>query len=210
MISRWKFVLLVPCGALLLGLSGCDWTLRTLGLKTDERTIESLEDPSGERIGTQALTTVGESRLLVNREAGIALTLPPSWSEAVGLHPTAELQANAPDQQLYMIVVTEADESVMDVSVEENAERYRALLIDNLGEFEGQSPTDVAFLDQNFARQYEIWGRLADGTPVVYLHTTVATPTHYYQIVGWTSPEQYEFYKSELQNITATFEETAS
>jgi hypothetical protein len=211
MRSRWKIAILVPCGIFLLGLSGCDPVLRAVGLKTDQTTVRSLEESrSGAAIGTQSLTTEQGNQFLVNEAANIALALPASWSEDDRLHESAELQASDLDQELYMIVVAEADQSLLRLGLAENAEKYRALLIDRLASLESQSATDVAFVGDNFASQYEIRGRLADNTPVVYLHTTVVTENRYYQIVGWTSPEQYQFYKSELQAITETFEETES
>lgn len=200
-------------GALTLGVSGCDSLLQTLGIRTGEATIDSPDDGSGERIGTQVLNTEGNSNVLTNSEAGIELTLPSTWEEDLRLHDSAELQASDPNQQLFIVVVAEDDESLLRFGLAENAERYRKLLISKLqadGRFVSQSATDVAFIGDNFANQYEIRGAVQDNTPVVYLHTTVVSEQRYYQIVAWTTEDQYAFYQSDLQTITDSFRETDS
>ena len=210
MRSTWKVVLLAPLGAVLFGVVGCNSLLQAVGLRSAESTATENDGTSGEQIGTQSLNKSGDSNILRNREAGIELTLPASWSEDTNLHESAELQALDPDKQLYIIVVAEEDDSLIRLGLRENAENYRNLLINRLqsnGQFENQSPTDVSFIGDDFANQYEIRGRVGDDTPVVYLHTTVVTENRYYQIVAWTTQAQYDAYKSELESITETFRE---
>jgi hypothetical protein len=160
--------------------------------------------PSTEAIGNQSLTSEGA---LINEEAGVLIEIPPSWSSDRDLNEAAVLQASDAENDLYLIVVAESASSLRRLGLEENADLYRNLLAQQLANAQGSSKTDVAFVGTNFAQQYEIRGSLADGTPVVYLHTTVVSEDAYYQIVGWTTPEQYPAYRSELQNITETFQE---
>ena len=194
----------------MLGLAGCDSVLQAMGLRTEEPIAETSEDDASEQIGTQALTVSETGSVLRNEEADIEITLPATWSEDDRLHDSAELEASDIDQQLYLVVVAEENDSLLRLGLRENAENYRKLLIDRLQAFQGESPTDLAFVGDHFASQYEIRGDINENTAVVYLHTTVVTERRYYQIVAWTTPEQYDVYKSELETITETFREIGS
>lgn len=205
----WKGLLLASLGIVSVGTTGCESLQQLLGINIGDARVDS-DTSSGERIGAQVLTTENGSNVLVNREAGIELTLPASWTEDMRLHESAELQASAPEQDLYIVVVAEEDESLLRFGLADNAERYRNLLISRLnanGRFTGQAATDTAFVGSNFANQSEIRGEVEDSTPLVYLHTTVVSEQRYYQIVAWTTQAQYNAYRSELQTITETFRE---
>jgi len=207
----WTFQILLPLVVLVLLAVSCDRLLRNLRGESDQPTVEPVgETTTDNAAGTQAISTTNNGQELANQTTGVALTLPESWSQAGGLNASADLQASDAENGLYMIVVSEESPALMRLGLQENAAKYRALLKDQLSLYESESPTEVAFINDNFASQYEIRGQLEDGTPVVYLHTTVVTQNRYYQIVGWTTPEQYEAYRSELQNITSTFREISS
>lgn len=208
MKRSWTFSVLGPLLLIMVGVGSCDRILRTVRGGAGDRTVEPISDRSAEqRVGTQSLTT---DNVLVNETAGISIELPNSWSSTEGLHNSAELQAADPEQQLYLVVVAEDADALRRLSLEEVSANYRKLLADQLAVYEGASETDVAFVGTNYASQYEMRGRLQNGTPVVYLHTTVVGDENYYQVVAWTTPEQYEAYRSELQTITETFRETGS
>ena len=217
MRSAWKAYVLIPLASLVLGLAGCDgWRLPGFG--PDVSIADPLDDPLNDSndtadgpIGIQAQNIENESTVLQNVETGIELTIPPAWSQDIRLHDSAELQASDVDKELYIVVVAEEDKTLNRLGLQENAAQYRQLLINQLDSFQGQVPTEVAFVgEENFANQYEIRGTVEDDIPVVYLHTTVVTENRYYQVVAWTTPEQYTAYKSELQGITDTFREMDS
>jgi hypothetical protein len=195
--------LFIILGITFLGTVGCQDLQRAVGLGNGS----AADTEQGEGVGTQVLNATEEGQILTNEDAAVELTLPESWTEASQLHREAQLQAADPDNDLFILVLAERDESLLRFGLEENAERYRALLADRLASVESSTPTDVSFVGDNFASQHEIRGRLEDGTEVVYLHTTVVTEQGYYQVVGWTTPEQYSSYQSELETITDTFQE---
>ena len=204
MRSAWKARAIAPLGVLVLGLSSCDGLL---GSRTEVPSPEPSEDDTEEPVETQTLSTDSDDTVLLNSEAGLELTLPSAWSEDERLHESAELQASDTNNELYIVVVAEEDRTLNRLGLRENAENYRRLLTNQLQSLEDASPTDVAFIGDNFASQYEIRGRVDENTPVVYLHTTVVIENRYYQIVAWTTPAQYNAHKSELQTITQTFRE---
>ncbi len=198
-----KVRLLITMLVLTAGLSGCNGLRQLMGFGNNNG-----QGDAGDRIGSQALTVTDNISTLSNQEAGIEVTLPASWQEDTRLHPSAELQASDPEKQLYLVVVAEDEAALNRFGIKENAETYRTLLIGKLNRFDSQTATDAAFIGNEFASQYEIRGLLAAESPVVYLHTTVLTKNRYYQVVAWTTPEQYQFYKTELQTITESFRET--
>ncbi|MDB9528707.1 hypothetical protein PN498_22130 [Oscillatoria sp. CS-180] len=200
---------LLPLTLVLFGAVGCE---NLLGWRdrTDDVTLRRVEDAPDRAVGVQSLDTVGGEQVLTNEEAGIAITLPSSWTDTTGLHNSAELQAVNSDRQLYLIVVAEDATALNRFGLRENASAYRELLADRMQSYEGEFPTDVAFVGNNFANQYEIRGQVDEDTPVVYLHTTVLSEDTYYQVVAWTTPDQYEFYRSELRTIVSSFREIDS
>lgn len=211
----WSFRVLIPLLLVVVGAVSCDRILRQFRNDDGPAVVRSTDaiDSANEvttddaAIGVQELTTRGNTQELINQLAGVKVTLPSSWSAAPELHNAAELEAADPQNQLYLVVVAEDAERLMRLGLRENAANYRALLASRLAQYESETPTGVEFINGNYASQYEIRGQLEDGTPVVYLHTTVLADGRYYQIVAWTSPEQYEAHRSELQSITETFQE---
>jgi len=209
----WTVQILLPLVILVLLAVSCDRLLRNLRGEPDQATVQPIDDttpPPEDVVAPQTLDLTESGQTLTHDPTGIAITLPESWANATGLHETAELQAADVSNDLYLIVVSEEAPILRRSGLPENAAQYRALLKDQLAAFERESPTGVDFINGEIASQYEIRGQLADGTPVVYLHTTVVTSARYYQIVGWAPPEQFEAYRSELQNITSTFREISS
>lgn len=206
----WTFSRFLTLALITAGSVGCAQIANLFGISSDDPNLVRVESqnqngrPSTEAIGNQSLTSEGA---LINEEAGVLIEIPPSWSSDRGLNEAAVLQASDAENDLYLIVVAESASSLRRPDLDANAAQYRNLLAQQLANYQGASKTDVAFVGANFAQQYEIRGTLADGTPVVYLHTTVFLDDTYYQIVGWTTPEQYPAYRSELQNITETFQE---
>ena len=194
--------ILLPLMVVTVGASGCG-VLQGLGLRPGNSQAEE-----SDRIGTQSLDATDDGNILSNEEAGLQVTLPNSWQEDTRLHNSAELQASDPDNGLYLVVLAEDNVALQRYGFDDNAETYRSLLINSLQNLGGETATDVAFIDEDFASQREIRGQLPDGTRVIYLHTTVLTENRYYQIVGWTTPEQYSFSRTELQTITESFRET--
>ena len=205
----WTVQILLPLVMLILLAVSCDRILRNLRSNPEEALTTSA-DNSSPPTEVETTATSGERTELIDSNTGIQITLPTSWAQDTRLHDSAELQASDLANELFVIVVAEDSPALMRLGLQENAARYRTLLKEQMAATEGENATEVAFIDDNFASQYEIRGSLADGVGVVYLHTTVVTQQRYYQIVAWASPEQYNAYRSELQAITETFQEIDS
>ncbi|MEL6332880.1 MAG: hypothetical protein AAFQ76_09850, partial [Cyanobacteria bacterium J06626_26] len=72
---------------------------------------------------------------------------------------------------------------------------------------QAEVPTSMTALNGMNALQYEVQGRV-DNQPVMYLHTTVEGQTNYYQVVAWTTVENYGAAKDELQTVIQSFRGT--
>lgn len=198
---------LLPLAFVVVVAVSCERLFNDWWGDADQANLEEIETAPEDTTGTQSLTATDEGQVLTDEALGIRIILPERWSQTTGLNDAAVLQAADSEQELYLVVVPEGSEMLMQRDLRENAERYRTLLARRLAVHEGTSPTDVDLIGGDFASQAEIKGELQDGTPVIYLHTTVASGDYYYQIVAWAPPEQYETYRSELQSIVRTFRE---
>lgn len=152
---------------------------------------------------------VDEPSRLTNQQTDVNITVPAEWiSAGDDLRGSADIYASYPLQELYASVLSESGAVLDQFSLEDNADQYRWLIEEEMGSaYEGATRTDVKQIDGNPAVQYEIRGRV-EGTPVVYLHTTVKGDNRYYQVVGWTTADRYEQNKETLQTIIRSFRGT--
>lgn len=145
-------------------------------------------------------------KVLENSQARVQVRLPQGWQIAPSnvLHDNAELYAYNAREEIYFLVLGENTDSVNFFSLDDNAKEYRRLLTSS---FEGpaqEEATQLTSINDLPAVQYVVRGRL-NGTPVVYLHTTVATTDRYYQVVTWTSEDRYNQNRTEMQTLTSSF-----
>ena len=165
---------------------------------------------SGEEEVTEPVDTIAEPldtrSTLENRETEVSITVPANWIKADStLRNSADIYASYPVENLYASVLSESDEVLSQFSLEDNADKYRWLIEEELSEYEGSQKTDVTVIGSNPAVQYEIRGQV-DGVSVVYLHTTIEGDDRYYQVVGWTTADRYAENKQTLQNVISSFE----
>ena len=59
-------------------------------------------------------------------------------------------------------------------------------------------------IDGHPALQYELRG-LAKTFEFVYVHTSIVTPAHYYQVLAWTSADLFPKEKAVITGATASF-----
>lgn len=178
--------------ALTLTLSSC--RLRSRG-QTDS--------PEDSPITIENLSN--NQKLVANEPKGIRLTIPNQWETVEGLRPDADMYiANEPDNMYVLVLADNRSDTVEEFDLSDNASQYRRVLARQLDDFDGQTATSVTSVNGQPAEQYEIRGEI-DGTPVVYIHTTVRGDENYYQVVGWTRADQYDTRREELQNVITSF-----
>ncbi|MEA5465479.1 hypothetical protein [Leptothoe sp. PORK10 BA2] len=185
--------LLVLSAVLLLGATGCD--------RVGERTKDVINSISMQNLSN------GQKRL-ANQESDVELTLPQGWVDVQNLRSDADLYAAREDRTMYVMVLADPRGSeVGSFVLADNADQYLSFLDRGMTQEQAKVPTSMTSLNGMKALQYEVKGRV-DNVPVVYLHTTVEGSTNYYQVVAWTTAENYSAAKGELQTVIQSFRGT--
>ncbi|NEP16546.1 MAG: hypothetical protein F6J97_06515 [Leptolyngbya sp. SIO4C1] len=144
-------------------------------------------------------------KLITNESEGIRLTIPEGWELVEELRPDADIYAaNEPENMYVMVLADDEDSLIGEFDLADNARQYRSIIVRQLDQYEGQTPTSVTSVNGQPAEQYEIRGQI-DNTPIVYLHTTIRGEANYYQVVGWTRADRYETAQRQLQDVVETF-----
>ncbi|MGP1382703.1 MAG: hypothetical protein ACTS2F_04035 [Thainema sp.] len=143
--------------------------------------------------------------IIVSEDNRSQIAVPNDWQQEYTLHPTAELQAAAPLDQLYFAALSDTSFNSAVTTLDSRAARYLQQFIDSLSRTETARRTNVQQIAGYQAVQYQLEAEL-DGVPITFLHTTVATPFAYYQLLSWTLRSQFPAYREELQLVTQSFE----
>lgn len=202
---KYEGVMIKPLGSvqqialalLLLSLTGC---LSPPTVRTRESADATTAEPQ--------LRNTWRGRVLKNSQEDVQVRLPRDWQVAPSgaLNQNAELYAYNPKKQIYLVVVGENNSSLSYNSLQDNSRAYRQLLSSRLGGTIQEEPTELTTLGPYPAEQHLVRGSV-DGTPVAYLHTTVAAKDKYYQVVTWTTEQLYNENRTEMQTVTASFGE---
>jgi hypothetical protein len=132
------------------------------------------------------------------------------WTEETDLHESAEIQIAERSKDLYLIVLSENKESLQqeefeDLSLDTYATVTLELLNQRLTEPElVQDATSMQVQDYP-AVQYQIQGSI-DGVTAKYLFTVVDTGDRFYQILAWTTPEQFASHEDDFQKIVQSLQ----
>ena len=183
---------------LTLSLVGC----RTLGLPS------LVKQPEATTSGNQLLERSVRGDRVVSKILPVRLRLRSGWQEAPAksLHDRADLQVYHPGQQIYLVVLGESKAVVPVGTLEQQANRYLALLESGLtAPVSPPSRTGVGQIAKFPAVQYELQGQVL-GEAVNYLHTTVEVGDHYYQVVVWTPKDKSVANREEMGEIVQGFD----
>jgi hypothetical protein len=121
------------------------------------------------------------------------------------LNDDADLQIADTFDDLYLIVIREPKSDFESDDLEQYSAITRKTLLDSLknGTESGRQELTIS---GNPAIQYRLEGT-SDFLRVKYLHTSVATRTHFYQIMGWGTVSDFEGGKEKLQAVIESFKE---
>ena len=174
----------------------------TVGCGASE-TSTSNADTSPTPVESTAPAATGTVMTSTNGAAQI--TVPDDWDAMTDLNDVAILQAANLAKEQYIIVIDDSKEDFADPDLAQYSDITSQLIIDGLGNSEVGTPTPST-INGNAALQKEIRGSI-DNINVVYLHTSVETPTHFYQVLTWTLKSQFDKNRSVLQEVTNSFRE---
>jgi predicted Zn finger-like uncharacterized protein len=135
------------------------------------------------------------------------LTVPEDWQQVNNLNSVAELQIAQASKDCYVIVIAEKQEDLPGTELADYSALARNGIQQRLLQT-GMHETGLDSINHCAAVQYEIRGVLPDNqVPLVYLHTAVKGQQHYYQIIAWTTIQNYSANQSTIKSIVNHFRE---
>ncbi len=143
------------------------------------------------------------SVVIRSKDGALEIAAPSGWRSESELNKNAELQACDAPQQVCVLVFEEDKLTTGDVTLARFSRFARGQILKKLGS--SSEGTGVALrIAGHPAVQYELRGR-AERFDLVYLHTSVETPGHFYQVLGWTSSNLFPQEKAVISGITDSF-----
>ncbi|MCR5860915.1 hypothetical protein LRS05_01585 [Flavobacterium sp. J372] len=154
----------------------------------------------------------------VNVGGRYSLDLPKSFKKAKGLNPEASLEYMDAANRLYVIVIDEQKDAVINAIVENGLENtyspdlngYSQLLADTMkpnlkaGTIEPFKDTIINGLK---ARKTDLEG-IVENLRIHYKLGVVEGKNRFYQIMTWTAPDDLQKNQEEMQAIINSFKET--
>lgn len=126
------------------------------------------------------------TKVVTSYDGRFQVTVPGGWKEDNSLHEEAELEVAHRSTKMYAIVLAESKEDFDKMTLQGHSDVTRTGLKESVTVEKEIGPVSLT-IDGHPALQYEIQA-VVDNTKIVYLHTTVESPTYFYQILTWTIP----------------------
>lgn len=164
---------------------------------------------SGEnsRSANQYVSQSMGSSALVSTTAPARLSLRNGWQAAPAntLHPSADMQAYHPGQDMFLLVLAEPVSAVPSGNLEDQASRYLDLMESGLDRvLSDRRRTQVDRVSNFPAVQHEIQGEVLTRS-VAYLHTTIQMDERYYQVVVWTPESRFIANAADMRAVVQGF-----
>lgn len=129
-----------------------------------------------------------------------------SWKDANGeLHPESDLEIYNPQKEKYFMALLESKEDFTDSSLQTYYDAVTEPFVSSL-DTPNQGDVKEVTINGNKALQFTLEGTL-DNINIAYLITVIETPTHYGQLMAWTTKSKWDEYKDEYTNLINSFKE---
>lgn len=129
-----------------------------------------------------------------------------SWKDTNGeLHPESNLEIYNPQKEKYFVALLESKEDFDDSSLQTYYDIVTETFISSLDN-PNQGDVKEVTINGNKALQYSLEGTV-DNIKIAYLVTVIETPTHYGQLMAWTTKSKWDKYKEEYTNLINSFKE---
>jgi hypothetical protein len=148
------------------------------------------------------------TKVVKSYDGRFQVTVPGGWQEDNTLHKDADLEVAHHPTKMYLIILAESKEDLDHMTLQHHSDLTRNGLKESITLEQETGPVSLT-IDGHPALQYEIRAT-TQNTKIVYLHTTVETPTYFYQILAWTIPSRYKKDPDTIKKITETFHELKS
>ena len=141
--------------------------------------------------------------VITGKDGKMRIAAPADWRAEKDLNPNADLQACDPPQQVCVMVFEDDKATTGPITLARFSRFTRGQVLKKLRN--SSEGAEVALQIGGYpALQYELRGQ-TDRFDLVYLHTSVDTPGHLYQVMGWTSSALYPQEKAALSSIADSF-----
>lgn len=144
-----------------------------------------------------------ERKEIASDDGKIKFTVPGTWTKLPELNKQASLQVGDKDNEVYLIVITDAKSDLDNFTLEKYQQRTRDRMLGKMKDASATQPVALT-IDGHPALQDEITGT-EKGTHVVFLHTTVDDGDHFRQILAWTLKSRWQKQNDLLREVTASF-----
>ena len=182
------------------------------GSQTTESPDQSAETPTTEaqttETPTEEVSSTIQGTVLTSLDGASQITVPEDWNETNELNDVATIQAANFNKEQYVIVIEDSKEDFTDANLDDHSQITSQLIVDGLTAPNLTSPNSIT-INGYTALQREIQGSF-ENINVVYLHTSIETPTHFYQIVTWSLKSRFEENRSVFEQVTQSFQEVNS
>jgi hypothetical protein len=151
--------------------------------------------------------TPDTSVVILSKDGALRIAAPAGWRSESNLNKNAELQACDAPQQVCVAVFEDDKKVTGAVSLDRFSRFVRGQMLKKLAN--SSESTGVSLqIDGHPALQFEIRGR-ADRVDFVYLHTSVETPGHFYQVMSWTSAALFPRERAVMSAVATSFQPAA-
>lgn len=148
-----------------------------------------------------------QGTVMPSTNGAVQITVPDDWDAMTDLNDVAIIQAANLAKEQYIIVIDDSKEDFAEPDLAQYSDITAQLIIEGLNGAEAGTPISST-INGNAALQKEIKGSI-DNINVVYIHTSVETPSHFYQVLTWTLKSQFDKNRSVLQEVTNSFKEAS-
>ncbi|MBA3714224.1 MAG: hypothetical protein H0W76_17495 [Pyrinomonadaceae bacterium] len=154
----------------------------------------------------KGIEAAAKPTVLTSADGKYQLTIPAGWRADSQLHDDAGLKASNRIKEAYVVVISESREDFTDdMTLESFTKITRDAMLKNLGSPDSAAPTPTVIGDYP-ALRYELQG-VVSNVKVIYINTTVETPSGFHQILAWTLPSRLNQQRNVLQEVTGSFRE---
>jgi uncharacterized protein DUF4190 len=140
---------------------------------------------------------------IMSEDGKLKVTASGMWVKMSDLSKQASLQAGYKDKDMFVMVITDAKNTVGDMTLQQHHQLTRDHMLQKLQNSLATQSISLS-VDGQPALQDEISGT-REGISLVFLHTTVDEGQDYQQILAWTSKSRWAAHKQELGEVTNSF-----
>ena len=144
-------------------------------------------------------------RTIFSMDDALSLSIP-AHMDTMELHEDAVLQMGDYDNEVYVIVLNDWKEDLEGWNIGKHSYITLGNLLRSISAPIVQGP-EKSVIDDLDVIQYTIEGAV-DGKKIVYLHTTIETPSVFSQIVAWSLRSRYDENRMEMEEIVRSFQTT--